>query len=100
LGLLQGGFQACKLALRFTPLGGRLIEALLRAHLACGKLRCPSYFELGQRQCGLRFLDVRLDLDDRRLIGCLLDYEEQVALIDVLAFVEKALFQEAFDAGA
>src|SRR5262249_4512465 len=43
---------------------------------------------------------LRLDLRDRGLVWSLLDDEQEIALLDVLSFVEEPLLQEAINARA
>jgi hypothetical protein len=61
---------------------------------------CPTRCSIGQLQRGLRFLEAGLRLAHRRVVEALLDDEEEIAFLDVGAFGEQPLLQEAIDAGA
>jgi hypothetical protein len=100
LGLVQGCLQARDLAAGIGLFGGGLIEPLLRAGAARDQLRGAIDLERGQGQRRFRLLDAALDLIDGGFVRLLLDHEQEVTLLDVLAFLEQAFLQKALDAGA
>ena len=95
LRLLQRSLLARQLASSIALLSGHHIQSLLRARLTLDKGGLPLDLYVCELQRRLRLLNAGIDLVDGGLVGRLLDDEQQVALLDVLAFVEQALLEEA-----
>ena len=80
--------------------GGGVVEPRLGSRLFPDQLRLTPPLELGAVQRRLRARDRGLDVLDLRAVGRLLDHEEEVARLHLLALSEQLLLEEALDTGA
>ncbi len=99
LGLLEGSLLVHQVCPGLGELIVHLVEALLRHRLALHQVGIALLLDLGEVEGRLRLGDAGLHLVDLGLVGRLLDHEEQLALLDLAAFLEIPLLEEAFHAG-
>ena len=92
--LFQQRLRRQDVRLRGMPVGFALVEGGLRnivvAHKLLAALVLQLCIDFGRLCCG----KIGLLLVDRRLVGCLLDPEQQIVLFYILPFGEGALLDE------
>ena len=98
LGLDEGGTGLLDRAGRRVEIGLGLVEHRLRRVLPLHQVELAAVLQLGVGLRGLGDQQIALGLVERRLELHLLDLVEQVARLDVLAFGEQHLVEEALDA--
>ena len=100
LGLPGGGFERGDLGGGVAFVRPPGVELPLGQGLAAHQRRGALHVECGDFELGLGAFDIRLGLLDRDPIGARIDDEQEIALLDDLAFLVMDGIDEAGDPGA
>ena len=100
LGRGQVRLLPAQVGLGLAGAAGGLVQPRLGRRLLLDQLRLAPPLDLGEVQRRLGAGDRGVDVLDLGLVGRLLDHEQQVARLDVLALGEQPLLEEALDPGA